>query len=276
MFIEGHREISKEIKSFLAQSAKLIVDKAWRDVAWNIILDMFGFGEIINELPRFYNSWYYGDPDYPENVYWALELAYKKDHQRALAMIVYIIQDIHVREKDLEKYPAIKTILENKDLVDFSQLIPKIKLTFTRYLDIIDVPDPFYRDLIDLINKCYSYGIYPAVLVFGRKLLENLLVDIIRRKYGGQNVELFFDTKHRRFRNFNELVKVFKERLNDFKLIVPSLDGKFIEKLNKFREVGNAAAHTLELNVSKKWLDENRDDLEFVTKILIRVDKNVP
>ncbi len=96
-------------------------------------------------------------------------------------------------------------------MTDFSQLLPKIGVSFTKYLDISDVPDPFYRDLIDLINKCYSYGIYPAVLVFSRKLLENLLVDILRKKYGMQNVELFFDTKRRRFRSFNELLKNFEE-----------------------------------------------------------------
>ena len=265
--------------AFLAQAAKLIVDSAGYSVNWEIYFTMFmfDFSEIEYHVPRLTRSQYWGDPDYPDNVYRALKLAYEIDPQRALAMIVYILNDIGVHEEELAKYPAVKAFLENKDLKDFSQIFPKVDLSLTKYLDISDVPDPFYRDLIDLINKCYSYGIYPAVLVFSRKLLENLLIDILRRKYGMKNIHLFFDPNHGRFRNFNELLKNFKERLDDFKIIIPDLDHKFIEKINKFREKGNASAHKLveDIYVQKKWLDENRNDLNFIVKVLIRIYNNI-
>ena len=263
--------------AFLAQVAKLIADKAWYDVDWKIYfrMFMFDFGEILHHVPRLVRSQSFGDPDYPRNVYRALELAYQIDKQRVIAMIIHILDDIKINEEELTKYPAVKAFLENKDLTDFSQLLPKIGVSFTKYLDISDVPDPFYRDIIELINKCYSYEIYPAVLVFSRKLLENLLVDILRKKYGMQNVDLFFDTKRRRFRSFNELLKNFEERLDDFIPIIPHLDSNFIRKVNIFREAGNSSAHTLELNIQRSWLDENRDDLEYVVKTLIRLYNNI-
>lgn len=173
------------------------------------------------------------------------------------------------------EYPLVKAFLERGELPELSVIFP---ITETKYLDISNVPDPFYRNLINLINKCYSYGIYPAVLVFSRKLLENLLVDILRKKYGMQNVELlelFFDRKRRRFRSFNELLKNFEERLDDFKPIIPHLGTDFIRKVNTFREAGNSSAHTLELNIQKSWLDENRDELEYVVKTLIRLYNNI-
>ncbi|WP_456329934.1 hypothetical protein [Archaeoglobus sp.] len=264
-------------RAFLAQAAKLIVDKAWYDVDWGIYFRMFMFDpdEILHHVPRLFRSQSFGDPDYPRNVYQALELAYQIDQQRAIAMIIYILDDIRINEEELTKYPAVKAFLENKDLTDFSQLLPKIGASFTKYLDISDVPDPFYRDLIELINKCYSYGIYPAVLIFSRKLLENLLVDILRKKYGMQNVELFFDTKRRRFRSFNELLKNFEEKLNDFIPIIPHLDTELIRKINTFREAGNSSAHTLEVNIQKSWLDEKQADLEYVVKTLIRLYNNI-
>ena len=263
-------------KALIAQVTKLIVDKVW-DIEWEIYfrMFMFDFDEILHYVPRLIKSQRFRDPDYPDNVYYALELSYQIDSQRALAMITRILNDIGIEEGELVKYPAVKTLLENEDLMDFSQLLPKISASPIKYLDISDVPDPFYRDLIDLINKCYSYGIYPAVLVFSRKLLENLLVDILRKKYGMQNVELFFDTKRRRFRSFNELLKNFEERLDDFKLIIPHLDREFIRKINKFREAGNSSAHTLELNIQRNWLDENREDLNYVVKTLIRLYNNI-
>lgn len=264
-------------RAFLAQAAKLIVDKAWYDVDWEIYfrMFMFDFDEISHRIPRLLKSQSFGNRDYSRNVYRALELAYQIDQQRAIAMIIHIIDDIEINEEELTKYPAVKAFLENKDLTDFSQLLPKISMSFTKYLNISNVPDDFYRDLIDLINKCYSYGIYPAVLVFSRKLLENLLVDILRRKYGMQNVELFFDTERRRFRSFNELLKNFEERLNDFRPIIPHLDTNFIKKVNIFREAGNSAVHTLELNIRKDELDKYRNDLEYTVKTLIRLYNNI-
>jgi len=272
------REKERLEKAFLSQAAKLIVDKAWYDVNWEIYfrMFMFDFDEILRHVPRLVRSQTFGDSDYPNNVYRALELAYRIDKQKVIAMIIYILRDIEINEEELTKYPAVKAFLENKDLADFSQLLPKIDASLTQYLDISIVPDPFYRDLIDLINKCYSYGIYPAVLIFSRKLLENLLVDILRRKYGMRNVELFFDTKRRRFRSFNELLKNFEEKLNDFIPIIPHLDTGFIRKVNIFREAGNSSAHTLELSIQKDWLDEHRGDLEYIVKTLIRLFNNIP
>jgi len=269
---------NKKVKQVvLAQAAKLICDVAWYDIDWVVTLSMFMFGDLLDDVPRLIKSQSFGDSDYPRNVYRVFQLASEIDPTRTLAMIVYIIKDIGVDEKTLNDYSAVKSILENKDVVDFSQLLPKMSytLTKTKYLDIIEVPDDFYRDLIDLINKCYIYEIYPGVSIFSRKLLENLLIDILRKKYGMKNVELFFDTKHRRHHSFNVLLKNFVEGLDDFKIIIPSLDYSFINKINKFRETGNSAAHTLEINIKKEEIDKDKKDLEFVVKTLIRLYKNI-
>lgn len=266
-------------KAFLAQAAKLIVEKAGCNVSWKAYFEMFmfDFDEILKEIPRFEKSMIFNDPDYLNNVYEALELAYQKDQLNAIAMTIYIVEDIKVKKEELTKYPTVEAFLEDKDLTDFFQPLPKVGVLSTvKYLDISEVPDSFYRDLINLINKCYSYGIYPAVLVFSRKLLENLLIDILRKKYGMQYLKLFFNEKRGRFCSFNELLKNFEEKLNDFKDIVPDLNKKFIKNINTFREAGNSSAHSLELCVKKKELDKKQEDLEYIVKVLIRIYNNIP
>lgn len=90
-----------------------------------------------------------------------------------------------------------------------------------------------------------------------------------------KNIELFFDTKHRRHHSFNVLMKNFVDKIEDFKIIIPSLDHNFINTINKFRESGNSAAHTLEMSVKKEEIDDVRDDLMFVIKTLVRLWKNI-
>lgn len=280
MFIERSvkSEQTKQAEhAFLAQAAKLITDVAWHDVGWSMVLDMFMFGDLLERVPRLIRSQSFGDPDYPNNVNAVFQVAHECDSQRAIAMVVYIIQEeMKANTQTLEKYPIVEAYLQNKELPDYTQILAKFgTYTSPKYLDITEVPDDFYRDLLDLINKCYTYGIYPAVNIFSRKLLENLLVDILRRKYSMKNVALFFDTEHGKHHSFNVLLKNFAARLGDFKIAMPSLDHEFINKVSKFRESGNSAAHTLEIDIKRKEVDQNRDDLEFVVKTLIRLYKNV-
>lgn len=269
-------QAKKVEQAFLAHTAKMIADVAWHDINWDLILGMFAFSDILEKVPRLVRSQQWGDPDYPENVHKVFRLAYEEDPRRAISMAIYIIQnEIKPSTDTLEKYPIVKAYLENKEGADFSQIFPKVGVYTPKYLDITEVPDDFYKDLIDLINKCYAYGIYPAVLIFSRKLIENLLVDILRRKYGMRNVDLFFDVKHGRFHGFNILLKNFESRIDEFKPIIPSLDRDFINKINEFRESGNSAAHALEIYVKKDEIDNSKDKLEFLVKTLIRLYKNI-
>ena len=70
--------------------------------------------------------------------------------------------------------------------------ISKVMILMKKDILLIEnVPDDFYRQLIDLINECYSKGIYSAVSIFSRKLLESLIVDILKKKYGTTNIDIF-------------------------------------------------------------------------------------
>lgn len=109
----------------------------------------------------------------------------------------------------------VKRFLENDN---FEMVIP----SKTKYLDIETLPDDFYRDLRDLINKSYSLRLYVAVQIFSRKMLENLIVDILRNKYPSE-IDLVYIPEEGKFHGFKKLLANFQEKFNDFSSIV-SLD----------------------------------------------------
>ena len=160
--------------------------------------------------------------------------------------------------------------------IDNEDIVPE-NINAEAYLEIENVPDDFYRQIIDLINECYNKGIYAAIPIFSRKLLESLIVDILKNKYGNNDVNIFFDTNNGKYHGFNKLLKAFENNLNDFKVDMPSLEKRFIREISKFREKGNMGAHVLELDFKKdkSTLDNDKDTLNHIVKILIRLEKNV-
>ena len=86
---------------------------------------------------------------------------------------------------------------------------------------------------------------------------------------------MFFDTAHGRFHSFNVLIKNFENNLKEFKIIIPSLDSGFVKKLNEYREQGNSAAHTLEIEINKQVLETKKEELEFIIRTLVRLYNNI-
>jgi len=142
-------------------------------------------------------------------------------------------------------------------------------------LEIENVPDDFYRQLINLINDCYNKEVYAVVPVLIRKLLESLIVDILKSKYGHANVNMFFDSSNNKYFGFNRLLKTFEDNLNDFKVDMPSLDKRILREISRFREKGNTSVHVLELDINKdkSELDRDKDAINYIVKLLIRLKR---
>ena len=270
----GNQEKLEE--AFIASVAKLVTDRTW-DTNWSLVSGMFMFSDEAEETHRLFRSQMFQDQDYPERVHEFLRVAHSVDSDRAIAMMVSLIQELKaenlVDQYEINRYPVVRTFLERKDISDFAVVIPKVRKI--KYLDIKELPDDFYYSLVESINKSFAYGIHSAVDILARKLLENLLIDILRKRFTMEKTSLFFDEEHGRFHGFNVLLKNFRENLNEFKPVMPTLDRKFVDRLNGFREAGNSAAHTLELEVKEAELEARKDELQFVVRTLVRLYKNI-
>lgn len=128
--------------------------------------------------------------------------------------------------------------------------------------------DIFYSCLILEINQAYGYGLYRSTLVLIRVLFENLLVDLLRLRYGMSRLELFYDKAHHRHHSLSVLLSNIKKNIADFKPYSDAFNGKFLSKIEKFKQRGDASAHILEEEISSKFFKENKDDINYICNLL--------
>jgi hypothetical protein len=121
-----------------------------------------------------------------------------------------------------------------------------------------ETDDKLLKAHIDEINKTYTYGCYTACFVLCRKVLENLLLNILKVKYPGKDKthrERYWDFNRNRPLEFSRLLKSLRENKNDF---IP--ENKLVERIcilaEKFKETADEMTHSLYHIASKKEMDE--------------------
>ena len=244
-------------KAILARAAKFITGLD-SDTDWHLYATMFEVEDIASNVNRLYRSQSFCDPDYTSCVNQLFQNIADKDENLAINFVKYIISnDFNLENEDIiSKDPGF---LQSLNLLGESEIyIPTTMFLYKKYIDVKVLPGDFYFELQEQINKAFIYGILPAVQILSRKILENLLVDILRKKYGMKRIELFYDTGRRRFHGFEHLLKNLDDRIDDFDGISPAFDSKFLSNVNKFREQGNSSAHTIELNLEKDNIEKDK------------------
>jgi hypothetical protein len=111
------------------------------------------------------------------------------------------------------------------------------------FLD-LKINDPFYDKLIDEINRSVQFELPNAGLVLSRKLVENLLIDVLRKKYGVRRLSLYYDKRKKRYVDLSVLIINLEKRKKDFRP-----DEKLLEEAlslsKKLKEVANSSAHSI-------------------------------
>jgi hypothetical protein len=108
------------------------------------------------------------------------------------------------------------------------------------------------------INRAYTHRCYTSTFVLCRKVLENLITGILRKKYPDdkrEHREKYFDFNRGRFHDFGVLLKNLGDSKNDFgpeKQLVK----RICELASKFKETADEMTHSLYHIASKKEIDE--------------------
>jgi hypothetical protein len=139
-----------------------------------------------------------------------------------------------------------------------------------------DATDFFRRGHIDEINRAYTYGCYTSVFVLLRKLVENMLIDILRHRFPGETLEdkeLYFDTKHNRYKDLSVIIKNLRDSRAKF-----DQDGKLVERITQIagplRETANDKAHSwFHLVRKKKEIDDL--DPQMLIELIATLEKNI-
>lgn len=92
------------------------------------------------------------------------------------------------------------------------------------------------------------------MMVLSRKLIENLVIDILRQKYqlnqDPKNLEIFYNKNKGQFHNFSLLLKNLNQRKNDF-YPDQGIINEFMKLMGKFKPNANANAHSITIKSGK-------------------------
>jgi hypothetical protein len=155
------------------------------------------------------------------------------------------------------------TIVKKQQRVTTKRLIE-----FVKY----QTSNAFIQGHVIETNKAYTAGCYTAVFILCRKIIENLLTDIIRRKYPSnkkENVEIYYDTGRDRTRDFSEILKNLKKRSKDFGPDRVLLE-RIIQKSERFRDDANSKTHSwYHIVRNRKEIDDTnfQDIINMITQL---------
>ncbi|MBZ9688264.1 hypothetical protein G9F72_018185 [Clostridium estertheticum] len=261
------------MKQYLAIACKLITDASW-DTEWEVHSQMFGVDEYVRR-GRLLRSQTFRDPDYSACVLETFNKIFDKvGEEKTKAFVGYVLNNaLKSAGEEFTTKNAYFISLMNSDNSN-STILEGIQISFNKFINLVDVPDGFYRDLHDEINRAYNFGIYSVIPFLLRKFMENLMIDILRKKYTAQSIEIYYDVNNHKCHSFSQIVSNFENKLEDFKNIEKNLDTAFIKRVNSYRDSGNSTAHSISikfgtLEISK--LKESSEEVEYIIKLLIRV-----
>ena len=121
----------------------------------------------------------------------------------------------------------------------------------------INFNDNFFNNLEKEINGCYQNGFYTASLILSRKLVENLLIDLLKKKYPlntKQNLDLYYISTQGRHRDLSDLIGVLDTKKSDFPTYSQPIE-EILKLVTPFRETSNANTHSILISSRKEEVD---------------------
>ena len=123
-----------------------------------------------------------------------------------------------------------------------------------------ETDNKFLKLHLEEINKCYTNSCYTASFVLIRKILEYLIVEMIKYKFpkkSKENREIYLDSSNRwRLRGFSEIIENFKKKAKGFDREEERLILRIMELSNKFKDDADNKAHSLYHIGGKKELED--------------------
>lgn len=261
-------------QTLMAQFSKFVVDKDIGTKDWKMLTSEYMVRDEAEGTSRFFRSWDWGDEDRDSQTLEFLRTIYAKDEERTLALMKRVYDFVGGADgKELQKYHMLKNLEGSR--TDITGGLPTLTVTTELFLDIDNTTDDFYDELIENINQCYQIGVYDGTFVLTRKLLENLVIELLRKEYPKSYLKMYYIPEQHRFRNFNDLLEVFEYRLKDYQSYSDGLDNELISDIDRFRDSANSDAHSIVRKPDKDEIDNLGDDAEHAAKVMFRVLRNM-
>lgn len=119
---------------------------------------------------------------------------------------------------------------------------------------IYDTAVIFVKKHLDEINNAYSAKCYTATYIICRKVMENLIIEILKKKFPKKRI-LYEDNNSHRFLDFSVVLdNLFKQRTN-FSITAKEAIERLKQTATPFRKDANSKTHSLFHIASKTELD---------------------
>lgn len=177
------------------------------------------------------------------------------------------------RKLDKEDKGSLPNIELEKQKIKISEKMPR-KREREKIIEFIRYPtnDRFRKAHIDEVNRAYTYKCYTSAFILCRKIIENLLTDIIRRKFPQnkiENIELYFDIHKGRTRDFSEILTNLRKKSDDF-----GPDRNILERVvflsEQFKDDANNKVHSwYHIVRNQRELDDTnvQDIIDMIVKL---------
>jgi hypothetical protein len=238
---------------------------------WTLVAEMCGVGDVLKQRNRLLKAQFFGDDDYTSEILQFLKEVFDHDELVGRAVIMEIIRGKEFADHEKTKLDQILTVLGSVE-TDGRSMLPELQVPLVDdFIKVTWIPDDFYRRLIDEINCLYRNQMPMSLSILIRKLLENLIIDILRKKYGTQELSLYYDKSRRRFHDFSLLLTNLDSKKEDFLYITPNLDKSLLGKINQYRETGNSGAHSIDINLTMDRISKEKNDINYSVQLLLRI-----
>ena len=142
-----------------------------------------------------------------------------------------------------------------------------------KYVDFFQYPtaDLFQKKHIEEINVTYNTKCYTATFLLCRKVIQNLIVDLLTTKFppnkAKENKELYYDINRRRFLDFSIILDNLNKKRHDFPVTAAGPIQVLVGKARKFTRDANDQTHSWFYMAKKKDLDDaDIDQILFLIK----------
>ena len=136
--------------------------------------------------------------------------------------------------------------------------------------------DYFILGHINELNRAYTKKCFTSVLILARKIIENLIREILSDKYPStskENKKLYFDISQNRFKDFSVILKNLYNKRDDFGIEKSKIIERLYQKAIKFKDDSNDKVHSWYHLVENKSEVDNLN-LQYMIELIKKLENN--
>ena len=107
------------------------------------------------------------------------------------------------------------------------------------------------------------------------KRFENLLIELLRRRYGTARIDLYYWADRGRFYDFSVLIDNLETNTSDFTQYTREFNNQFFNFIKNFIEQANRTAHSIDIIEDPDNLEKIRDMVNQYCLLLCEVIRRI-